>query len=102
MQIPQPNANGFQFEDGTGTPVTSPVGSGTSEITLITPVNGSRLRIYADSEDVALRKVSGGETHGICTVPKTTWFEVFTIPGEKIYIGRGSATVVRFMYDLCQ
>jgi hypothetical protein len=100
----QPLARGFTMVDGTGSPQTSPISSAANQASIVVPTTSSsshcfRLHVYLPSNPGTLRKVSGGATGGTCTIPAATWFTIPVTPGDTIYINRGSATTIEFLFE---
>jgi hypothetical protein len=98
----QPLARRFTMVDATGSPQTSPIASGTSEAVIVCPAESTgvfRLNVYAASNAVKLRKVSGGATGGTVTIPAATWFSIPIKAGDTVYIGRASATELEFLFE---
>lgn len=90
----------FTMTDASTVPQESPIGSGTSEVALVWPSGAIRLQVYAPSNAVTLRKVAGGASGGVFTIPVTTVFSIAGKPGDTTYIARGSATALDFKFDL--
>lgn len=86
-------AKGYVMTDATGTPITSPVASGTSDVTLVAPATACGVAIHVAQAD-AMVKI--GSTTAL--LPNGTYFYLPCRNGDSIVVDRTTATAVQFIF----
>lgn len=85
----------YVMTDATGTPITSPVGSGTTDVTLVAPADSVCVAIHVAQAD-AMVKV--GTTTAL--LPNGSYFYLPCRSGDSIVIDRTTGTAVQFIFFL--
>lgn len=85
----------YVLTDATGTPVTSPVGTGTSDVTLTAPADSVCVAIMVSVAD-AMIKV--GSTTAL--LPNGSYMYFPCRSGDSIVIDRTTTTAVQFIFFL--
>lgn len=85
----------YVMTDATGTPVTSPVTSGTTDVTLIAPDSTVCVGIHVAQADATVKV---GTTTAL--LPNGSYFYLPCRSGDTIVIDRGTATAVQFIFFL--
>lgn len=83
----------FTLSDGTGTPQTSPIADGTSDVTLVFPAHAAQLMVKVTVADAVIKV--GSATY---LLPQSQDFIIPGVPGDSILIDRTTTTVVYFMF----
>ena len=83
----------YVMTDATGTPITSPVGSGTTDVTLIAPAASVCVGIHVAQAD-AMVKI--GSTTAL--LPNGSYFYLPCRVGDSIVIDRTTGTAVQFIF----
>lgn len=87
---------GFQVVDGAGSPVTSPVGSAGTDVTLTAPALAAWLLVKGETNGLRLKDGSGN----YYSINSGQDFGIPCKPGDTITLGRPVATAVSFAFQL--
>ena len=94
------SGSGFLLNDGGtvgefGTQINSPVGSGTSDVALVWPLNAIKLYVYLPTENGRLKQGSN-----YITIPKQQFCSIPGLPSDSVVIGRPSSTALEFAFEI--
>lgn len=85
----------YVMTDATGTPITSPVASGTSDVTLVAPAGAVCVGIHVAQADATIKIDTT-----TALLPNGSYFYLPCRAGDSIVIDRGTATAVQFIFYL--
>lgn len=85
----------FVMTDATGTPVTSPVTSGTTDVALIAPERAVCVAVHVAQADATIKI---GSTTAL--LPNGSYMYFPCRSGDTVTVDRGTATAVQFIFFL--
>ena len=81
--------------DATGTPITSPVGTGTTDITLVAPTRSICVGIRVDAADAT---IGAGAASTRALLPNGSYMYFPCRPADTIVIDRTTTTPISFIF----